>query len=47
MTDCTERCEGRAGMPGPRGVNTQATPVAASPNRINSVKRLSVGQENR
>jgi len=47
MSDCTERSESQAGRPGLRGMNAQATPVVAGPYRINSVKRLSVGQENR
>jgi len=47
MSDCTERSEGPPDGPGLRGMNTQATPVVAGPYRINSVKRLSVGQENR
>ena len=38
MTDCTERSEGQAGMPGMSSVF--ATPVAVAPNGINSVKRL-------
>jgi hypothetical protein len=43
MSDCTERSEGRERMPGRLGM--RRTPVEASRNRINSVKRLTVQQE--
>jgi hypothetical protein len=37
MSDCTERSEGQEG--------SVATPVDRGPNRINSVKRVTVEQE--
>jgi hypothetical protein len=47
MTDCTERSEGRKGMPGQHIVTTQATPVPVQVKRTISVNRLTVGRETR
>ena len=41
MTDCTERSEGREGMPGRYRMSSSGTPVVEARIRINSVKRLS------
>jgi hypothetical protein len=45
MTDCTERSEGREGIPLPPRMSSSGTPVAGGPNRINSVNGLTVPQE--
>jgi hypothetical protein len=47
MTDCTERSEGRNGMPGQHSMTTQATPVSVQLKRTISVNRLTVGRETR
>jgi hypothetical protein len=41
MTDCTERSEGREGVPIQHCMSSVSTPVVAARIRINSVKWLS------
>jgi hypothetical protein len=45
MTDCTERSEGREGVPIQHCMSSSGTPVVGAPNRINSVNGLTVPQE--
>jgi hypothetical protein len=45
MSDCTGRSAGRKGMASRLLMRKRATPLVVGGDRINSVKRLTVGQE--